>query len=108
MALLIQQFPTLEPELRHSAADLALPAQLRCFADFTRHAALEGRLVRLRACLQLANVLLNLHDEDLTAAIRHAYLPALHLDDVPQDPQLVRQFMPAPLYRELRRLPAHG
>lgn len=105
-ALLSRHFPVLAPDLTApTGAVLPLEQQLRQFAGFTRHAALRGQLVCLRACLQLANELLQWPDPDLSAALLRTYLPALRLNDVPQDPQLVCQFMPAPLYRALCRLP---
>ncbi|WP_324678405.1 DUF7674 family protein [Hymenobacter sp. GOD-10R] len=92
--LLVQHIPALEHELSHYDQPAALPDLLAAFATYTRHMALTGRLPQLRACLVLANQLLQLNDPALTAAVLHSYLPALHLAELPQDPQLLEQFMP--------------
>ena len=76
-----------------------MPQQLLYFAAYTRQVALRGRLHELRDCLLLAGQLLHLNDAALSAAVQHIYLPALRLSELPQDAQLVRQFMPVPLYQ---------
>ena len=103
--LLVQHLPAFEQELPDQNRSVAsLPELLKCFAAYTRQVALKGRLPQLRACLILANQLLQLDDAALTAAILHVYLPALHLSELPQDPQLLDQFMPGPLCRAAHRL----
>ncbi|OUJ72299.1 DUF7674 family protein [Hymenobacter crusticola] len=102
-ALLVQHIPALEHELPGCNQPAALPDLLAAFAAYTRHVALTGRLPQLRACLVLANQLLQLNDPALTAAVLHGYLPALHLAELPQDPQLLEQFMPRPLSQACAR-----
>jgi len=103
-ALLVQHIPALEHELPSCDQPAAsLPDLLAAFATYTRHVALTGRLPQLPACLMLANQLLQLNDPALTAAILHGYLPALHLAELPQDPQLLEQLMPRPLSQACAR-----
>lgn len=98
-ALLLEQFPALESNLQPACAKAAIPQQLLYFAAYTRQVALKGRLHELRDCLLLAGRLLQLNDPALSAAVEQIYLPALRLPELPQDLQLVRQFMPVPLYQ---------
>ena len=97
--LLVQHFPALESDLHPTCSQATLPQQLLCFAAYTRQVAMRGRLHELRDCLLLAGQLLQRNDSALTWAVVHIYLPALCLSELPQDTQLVRQFMPAALYQ---------
>jgi hypothetical protein len=102
-SLLVQHFPALEAELQPTCANAPVAQQLLYFAAYTRQVAFRGRLHELRDCLMLAGQLLQLPDRALAAAVEHIYLPALHLPDLPQDLQLLHQFMPAPLYQAYRQ-----
>lgn len=102
--ILGQEFPLINERLERAASLSNIYQSIQCFADFTKQLIRNGNMKEVKHCFKIADKLLLQGNTTVRNAIENCYVYSMAtvLDSTTPLSKIIRELLPASLFKEYR------